>query len=104
MTVQEKQKMSSFYLLFTFIRLPWSWSEPSGLQHDTLSWHSFGLRDEARSLFIFVSWLLCMWLPKNSCSQGPLGGKVFRVGAEVKAVGIGDAASKYCRCFKTDLD
>ena len=83
MTVQEKQKMGSFYLLFTFTRLPWSWSELSGLQHDTLSWHSFGLGDEARSLFIFfVSWLLCMWLPKDLCSRGPLGGKVFRVGVK----------------------
>ena len=44
--------------------------------------------------FYFVSWLLCMWLAKNSCSQGPLGGKVFRVGAEGKAVGVGDAASE----------
>ena len=41
-----------------------------------------------------------MWLPKDICSQSPLGGKVSRVGAEVKAVGVGDAASEYCRCFK----
>ena len=72
MTVQEKQKMSFFFLLFTFTRLPWSWDELSGLQHDTLSWHSFGLRDEARSLSFFLSFffsvsrLLCLWLPKNS--------------------------------------
>ena len=60
MTVQEKQKMGSFYLLFTFTRLPWSWSELSGLQHDTLSWHSFGLRDEARSPFSFFRFLAAL--------------------------------------------
>ena len=71
MTVQEKQKMSFFFFLFTFTGLPWSWDELSGLQHDTLSWHSFGLRDEARSLYsssFFVSRPALHVATQNSCS------------------------------------
>ena len=74
MTVQEKQE-NELLLPLTFTRLPWSWSELSGLQHDTLSWHSFGLRDEARSpyfflfYFFFIRFLAALHVAaQNSCS------------------------------------
>ena len=95
MTVQEKQE-NELLLLFTFTRLPWSWDELSGLQHDTLSWHSFGLRDEARSLFFFscflaalhvathkVLWLRPVWWKSPSCECGSEGGRCWGCGFRV---------------------
>ena len=72
MTVQEKQENElPFTYFFTFTRLPWSWDELSGLQHDTLSWHSFGLRVEARGLFscyFFFRFLAALHVAtQNSC-------------------------------------